>query len=281
MKRLVLYLLMLASLTTAAQTITGGSLPPIRPIEKTVYDSALIRVYYEYRYRPDPNNTGKWRKAQTIMLIGDRYTGFADYTQIREDSLNDAYYREKRSPMELVSAVLTASGSGTYDSPLVVDIARNTATVQISGQINCQYTQNLKPAEWTLADGDTTICGIKCRKATCRMGGRDWTAWYSEDYAMPYGPYLFRGLPGLIFAISDTGCNHVFTLNGIVRLAVPQPIYLYKDNQQLVLSREDALKMKRNEAADPQSAMEMSGKSVTFIGEKRLKSLPYNPIELE
>lgn len=95
MKRLVLYLLTLASLTTAAQTITGGSLPPIRPIEKTVYDSALIRVYYEYRYRPDPNNTGKWRKAQTIMLIGDRYTGFADYAQIREDSLNDAYYREK------------------------------------------------------------------------------------------------------------------------------------------------------------------------------------------
>lgn len=98
---------------------------------------------------------------------------------------------------------------------------------------------------------------------------------------MPYGPYLFHGLPGLIFAISDTGCNHVFTLNGLVRLAAPQPIYLYKDKQQLVLSREDALKMKRNEAADPQSAMEMSGKSVTFIGEKRLKSLPYNPIELE
>ena len=54
---------MLAALSAGAQTIGGGDLPPIKPVEKTVYDSAQVKVYYEYAYRPDSTRLKKWIKG--------------------------------------------------------------------------------------------------------------------------------------------------------------------------------------------------------------------------
>lgn len=63
MKTTLLSLAMLAALSAGAQTIGGGDLPPIKPVEKTVYDSAQVKVYYEYAYRPDSTRLKKWIKG--------------------------------------------------------------------------------------------------------------------------------------------------------------------------------------------------------------------------
>lgn len=272
---------MLAALSAGAQSISGGDLPPIKPVEKTVYDSARVKVYYEYAYRPDSTRRKKWINGQTVLLVGNRYTGFTDFYSLRSDSLNDAAYREKRSPMELVGPMFGVMGNIKYEYPLVISMAENKATVQIKGSITFEYTQRLKPLSWTLAGGDSIIAGVHCKKATCRMGGRDWTAWYSEEYTLPIGPYLFRGLPGLIFAVRDTKNNYVFTLNGLETLGKPEPIYLKVPSYRIVLSREKAFKAAKNIADDPQSAWEMAGKHIWSDDGSRLPSYPYNPIEKE
>ncbi len=281
MKTTLLSLAMLAALSAGAQTIGGGDLPPIKPVEKTVYDSAQVKVYYEYAYRPDSTRLKKWIKGQTVLLVGNRYTGFSDFYSLRSDSLNDAYYREKRSPMELVGPMFGVMGNAKYDYPLVINMADNKATVQIDCAITFEYTQQLQPLPWTLAGGDSIIAGVHCKKATCRMGGRDWTAWYSEEYTLPIGPYLFRGLPGLIFAVSDTKNNYVFTLNGLETLYKPEPIYLKVPSDRIVLLRKKAFKAAKNIADDPQSAWEMTGKHIWTEDGSRLPSWSYNPIETE
>lgn len=98
---------------------------------------------------------------------------------------------------------------------------------------------------------------------------------------MPVGPYLFRGLPGLIFAVSDTKNNYTFTLNGLQMLAKPEPVYLRANDDMLKLSREDAFKARRNENDDPMTAIKMSGKTVFVEDWGDYKPNPYNPIELE
>lgn len=281
MQRLIYILLSLAPLMVGAQTIEGGYIPPIKPVKKTVYDSARIKFFYEYAYRPDSTKADKWRHAQTVLLIGNECTGFADYYSLKADSLNDAYYEAKRSPMELLVPYMSIGHNIQYKSPLVINTPRNMATVQLAGFVTCEYTQQLEPLAWTLAEGDSTISDIHCRKATCHMGGRDWVAWYSVDYNIPQGPYLFRGLPGLIFAVRDTKNNHVFTLNGLETLAKSEPVYLKTVGKMVKLSRKDALKAKRNEYDDPQTAIEMSGKHIWNEDGSRLPSPPYNPIELE
>ena len=240
-----------------------------------------MKVYYEYAYRPDSTRHDKWRRGQTVLLLGGRYTGFTDYYSLRSDSLNDAFYNEKRSPMELVGPMIGLMRNSQYDRPLVINNADNTATVQLGSFLKVEYRQQLEPLNWTVLGGDSVIAGVHCKKAACRMGGRDWTAWYSEEYNMPVGPYLFRGLPGLIFAVSDTGNNYVFTLNGLETLTKPEAIYLNANDRFLKVSRKDALKADRNAAADPLGAMNMGGASVTVPEGTDVPKQPYNPIELE
>lgn len=52
----------------------------------------------------------------------------------------------------------------------------------------------------------------KLQKAETRWGGRKWTAWFALDVAISEGPYKFRGLPGLIFELTDTKDNFKYTL---------------------------------------------------------------------
>lgn len=281
MKKIILSLLTLVPLLAGAQTFSGGELPPLEPTRQTVFDSARVKVYYEYAYRKNPDDTTKWKRGQVIMLVGDRYTGCADYFSVRFDSLINAYCREKRSSREFFGPGFAILKQRQYDYPLVIDNVKNKAHVQINGVIDCEYTQKLEPLDWTLAGGDSIISGVHCKKATCSMGGREWVAWYSEEYSMPYGPYLFRGLPGLIFAVSDTGRNYTFALNGLETPAVREPIYLKKDNKIMKLSREDALKAQRNAAADPIKAMNMSGMTVTLKEGTVVSKRKFNPIEIE
>lgn len=42
-----------------------------------------------------------------------------------------------------------------------------------------------------------------CYKATTSFRGRNYVAYYTEDIPLPYGPFKFKGLPGLILEIQN------------------------------------------------------------------------------
>lgn len=56
---------------------------------------------------------------------------------------------------------------------------------------------------WKLIDETKIINTISCKKAEVTFKGRNWIAWYSPEIPLPYGPYKFSGLPGLIIKITD------------------------------------------------------------------------------
>ncbi|NIF05932.1 GLPGLI family protein [Chryseobacterium sp. Tr-659] len=56
---------------------------------------------------------------------------------------------------------------------------------------------------WRLVDETKIINTINCKKAEVTFKGRNWIAWYSPEIPLPYGPYKFGGLPGLIIKITD------------------------------------------------------------------------------
>lgn len=74
-----------------------------------------------------------------------------------------------------------------------------------------QYVETISPA-WKLETERKTINGIPCQKASCTLFGGTWTAWYSTSIPLPFGPYKFHGLPGLIVQLENSNKTHVFTL---------------------------------------------------------------------
>jgi len=140
------------------------------------------------------------------------------------------------------------------------------------------YSEPIPQQQWTMAEGDSTILGYTCHKATTRFRGRDYVAWYTEEIPYPYGPYKFGGLPGLITCIYDKDRDHVFTLQGFERAPLGEVIYR-KKKSYFKTTRERLQQAIRNYMANPSG---YSTPKINVQGKKTAKPpKPYNPIELE
>ena len=68
-------------------------------------------------------------------------------------------------------------------------------TYLITDSINCN---------WNISYSETKKIGNSlCNKATMTFRGRNYTAWYDANYPVHFGPWKFRGLPGLVMEIYD------------------------------------------------------------------------------
>jgi GLPGLI family protein len=72
--------------------------------------------------------------------------------------------------------------------------------------------------EWKLYPKDEKlISGYKCYKAGLTWRGRNYTAYYTPEIPLPFGPFKFKGLPGLIISLetSSHGQNHSWIVSSI------------------------------------------------------------------
>ncbi len=69
-----------------------------------------------------------------------------------------------------------------------------------------------KISNWKLLPDSKKIGPYTVKKAQVQYGGRQWNAWYCPEIPLPYGPYLFYGLPGLIIEIADDKSQYSFSL---------------------------------------------------------------------
>ena len=72
----------------------------------------------------------------------------------------------------------------------------------------------LAKVDWTLTEDTLTISGLPCHRATGKLYGKQWTAWYTEEMPSSAGPWKLRGLPGLIVKAEDSEGIHCFELYG-------------------------------------------------------------------
>lgn len=57
--------------------------------------------------------------------------------------------------------------------------------------------------EWNITDKKKTILGYECQKAIGIFRGREYTAWFTSEIPVPFGPWKLFGLPGLIMEAAD------------------------------------------------------------------------------
>lgn len=58
--------------------------------------------------------------------------------------------------------------------------------------------EDIPKIKWVLENETKKIGDFKCKKATTKFRGRDYTCWYTEEIPLPYGPWKLQGLPGII-----------------------------------------------------------------------------------
>lgn len=79
------------------------------------------------------------------------------------------------------------------------------------------YTFDLN-LNWNIAHDKKQILGYTCQKATLDFGGRQWTAYFTQEIPISDGPYKFHGLPGLILEIYSEDGDYSFSTIGFQTL---------------------------------------------------------------
>jgi GLPGLI family protein len=84
-----------------------------------------------------------------------------------------------------------------------------------------------EPVQWKIEGGTKMIESYLCKKAIGRYKNRNYIAWFAESVPIPDGPYVFKGLPGLVLEIYDT--KNFITFSMVSFKKVEKPIILLKD----------------------------------------------------
>jgi len=91
---------------------------------------------------------------------------------------------------------------------------------------------------WKITNETKNIGNFLAYKATCQnFRGRNYTAWFTYEVPVSFGPWKFNGLPGLILEVMDDNFNIHITLreiqipyNGEFKIEKPQ------ENEQLSIN---------------------------------------------
>lgn len=229
-----------------------GGMDHYEKTERTVYDTAKINVYYTLYFLADSSKTDNYTKGLMVLQVSDHYLRFGDLYRIQLDSINDFCALNKKNAKKAANDFNQTSSKVCYGFNItsLVDLDNETATVQLQALRKYQYTVPLPEFDWQLTEGDSIINGLACKRAVCRYAGRSYIAWFAPSINLPYGPYLFGGLPGLIMCLCDKSNNWIFTNSGIEVARSNRDMYLYSDKDIIKTDREKALSAYKNEIED-------------------------------
>ena len=253
MKRTLLFLascffMSMSFIQAQVPRIVGAEGMPVDTVPKRVEDYTKRRFFYKVSFVKDTTRRDKETQAQCVLEIGQRGSCFKDFYEYAADSVNDAVARKKGTAMEIFSKAYDYVKKTQWRTPVLKGYPSGQDYHQYGDPIvgSYEYECPSPSLDWQIGEETEEIMEYTCRKATCHHSGRDYTAWYAEDIALSDGPYIFRGLPGLIVAIASDDGEYAFELNGMQgEITFPSPIFLY-DKKVQKYSHEEVRKIIRN-----------------------------------
>lgn len=171
-----------------------------------------FRIYYQYDFKIDSTNLSNDNKEVMVLDVTDKKSTFISYQKLIQDSLlytNSKNYNQNLKPIDLSKSKINyfVTKNSVNDEVILHDKI---------GFENYSIKENEK-IYWEILNDTKTINNILVQKAKTTYLGRNWEAWFSQQYPIQEGPYKFYGLPGLIFELYDDNKQHIFTFAGLKR----------------------------------------------------------------
>ena len=175
-------------------------------------DHASYIVHYKTDICTDTLKDERYN-SEHVLLVGGRVNKFVPYKKHSYDlqrmrgkvyaTLSNLHY------LFIYDAVYTDYSKGS-----------TTFTARVGAQ-DYLYEEPIPDMSWSFSDGVREIEGYTCHLAECDFRGRHYLAWYCEELPMPYGPYKFGGLPGLVLCVYDSERHYEFTFSKIESVDIP------------------------------------------------------------
>lgn len=177
--------------------------------------SQEIRLIYNYSYKIDSLNRNEISEELMYLDIKKENSFFSSLPKLSYDSI----LVDKSAKIGFSGSIrdfseyrnnskINFSVSKSFPDNLVIIHEK-------LGGINYAVSENEK-INWKITNETKLLKGIILQKAETYYIGRKWIAWFNTDYPIHDGPYLFKGLPGLILEIYDEKKDHHFNLISIL-----------------------------------------------------------------
>lgn len=276
-------------------TPSSGSTTSSKPKKNTTLylDTAIYKITYKAYIRPDTANREIRKDGYSITLIGKKHSKFMDKSDYDFWVLRKKMVAQgKKSTQEIMTAAMNSIEPAIFKEEIITDYPEkesNNFQAYLGGSTK-NYHDTTTRQEWIITDETMDYLGYTCRKAICHFRGRDWGAWFTEAIPMPYGPYNFRGLPGLIVELQDSNDEYKFTMIGIEKPSelFPVPIFLYNSKNIEKITRKEFRTLDKfynfhmaESIFDNDVNNLISPEERERMKEELNYPRPYNPIELE
>ena len=274
--------------STGSKSMSDSKPQPAKPKGYDRLGKADYECVYAYDVVATRKNGDKVNEEYaTILQFNPSVAKFTDMTAFRVDSLGSTSGADPEAVKKLQDAL------GKVEYLFTGEVFQNspegkTRYVDIITPNTVEYAEDFAPFDWTLSEDTLTVCDYPCMKATCSYGGRDWTAWFTEEIPAGFGPWKFAGLPGLIMKVSDADGIHTFTATALRKGT--GDIVKVQNSQLQSTSRDKFVKAKNYFEEDPMKRIPVESiKDVTvfkggavLINGVYLPKRPngYTPIEL-
>ena len=154
----------------------------------------------EYEYFPNPD-----LYAESMVIPAELYVN--DQQLLYKLKLTE----KKEQLIYLEDSISFKSVAGKKDKHLGMNLKNSTYLFMILTNNNKYTIEDKVEQHWEIDPSETkTILGFNCIKAATKFRGRNYTAWFAPEIASPYGPWKFKGLPGLILEVYSDDYKYRF-----------------------------------------------------------------------
>ena len=249
-------------------------------------DSTQFVAFYNYSIQTqDEEGQNVTDSIRLALLVGTRATYCTTVL---------SYNKDGRASQEMTNTFLM------HHQNVLTDVEKS-EVIAVEPIYPYRYETHdpLGKIDWTLTEDTLTISGLLCHRATGKIYGKQWTAWYTEEIPSSAGPWKLRGLPGLIVKAEDSEKNHCFTLyetkNEVRDInMIGNPEYQKLSRQKLMKFKKKTLGNSRYpkeptyyvpKGADDVAEVNLNG-TMYYVGMNSHMMLPqkshvYQPLELE
>lgn len=158
-----------------------------------------MRIDYNLVYKQDTLSSETISKKM-VLLIQDGESRFCTEKQYEVDSLRSIGFKGFTMSDNVFDVVKNKENRSSRYYYILADVYKLTEPIQLDWKIEKEVSKKY---------------GYNCQKVTLSYKGRDWEAWFTQDIPLQEGPYIFKGLPGLIVEMEDKSHSYKFSFSGL------------------------------------------------------------------
>lgn len=159
-------------------------------------NSQSKRFYYVMNYKIDTLST--YKTDLMVLEINEKNNYFFSDEYLKADSISS------RTKKQIIPQPV-------FEDIIIWNKSSQEFSFIKTLSMNFYKYNSVKKINWSITNEIKKIGSYNVRKAKTNFSGRNWTAWFCDEIPLPYGPYFFYGLPGLILEVYDDDSNFYFS----------------------------------------------------------------------